>query len=336
MRNALLLSLATLAMSPMALAGESADATLNTVERAPNHRASNGARASSGRSSNNANVRRSSSSRSSSSRTTVVRRSSSSRPVATRTVVRRPTPPRAPPVKVVHTRPAPRVVVHRRPAPQVVVRTPPRRIVVSRPSPAHGVFVYGPRPSTHVNYRSNTPQEVRPADLPKRHVDRDDTFAIGLRSSVLVGGYKGGDAYGDFGLGVNLRYRPVEAFAAELAISHHNEEWNPETQRAQTTGQASGMLFLSPWSRLSPYALAGLTVNGRHIDDDVALAGGDATVKGEGILWGPHAGVGLEIALGENLALDVDARYTAYVNQSSEDISHPGALTVGGGIVAHF
>jgi opacity protein-like surface antigen len=229
------------------------------------------------------------------------------------------TGPRGQPV-----RPAPVTV-----APTRVVTRPVVQPVVVRPY--HGVFVYGPRPTYHRVYRSTPQRVVQDSHLPTRRVDRRQTFGIGVRGGSVVSGYRGGSVFGDFGLGVLGRYRPMEVFGVEVLVSHHNESWDRATERAQTMGQLSGQLFITPWARVSPYVTAGLTGTFRHADRMV-----DFDEYGKRFLFGPHGGVGLEVNVGRHLAIDFEGRMTGYVNVGDDPITPRGAFQGNAAIVAYF
>ena len=279
------------------------------------------------------------------------------RPAPSRVVVRGAPPPRvvvrqAPPPRVV-VAPPPRVVVrtpppvHYRPSRTVVVRgaPPPRPVVVGprmgsttvvvhRARPWHGVFVYGPRPMYHDHYVTPAPQPVEEEHLPDRKVDREGSIAVGVRSGSYLSGYESGSTYGDFGLGLVGRWRPDEAVGLELAFAHHDETWNDQTERSQTLGQGSVMLFANPWGRVQPYVLGGLSVNERNIDDAMYTSRGTPTVRADDPLWGPHAGAGIEFAFGKRAALDLEARYVGWMND--REASLPGALQTGANFLVHF
>jgi len=152
----------------------------------------------------------------------------------------------------------------------------------------------------------------------------------------MMSGYREGSLYGDFGMGLTGRYRPVDFLGLELGISHHNQNFTNTTERSQTLVQGSAEFFLFPGARVQPYALVGMTYNHRALNDQVILAGEEAVVKSNADLFGPHAGLGVEFALGQHIALDIEARYTAYVNKQRDDVSLPGALQTTGGLVFYF
>jgi opacity protein-like surface antigen len=201
------------------------------------------------------------------------------------------------------------------------------------------VFVYGPRPVHHTHYEaapSGRNHQVQKNHLPKRQIDRDDSFAIGIEGGALYSGYVDGISYGDMGLGLSGRYRPEESVGLELELSHWNQTWSAQTERSQTSIAGSVELFAFPWTRVSPYGLVGLTYTDRSILDKNALYDSDAVVESDAAWFGPHAGVGLEFALGDNVALDLEARYTGYVNRDLSDRALPGSLTTGAALMFHF
>jgi hypothetical protein len=277
-------------------------------------------------------------------------------PGATTRTVRPGTPVRPGPVAharpgtVVHTRPGtvahtrPGTVVHTRPG--TVVHTRPGHVVHSRPVhvhtvrythvyPYHGVFVYGPRPVTHVHYvRSGSgPVRVEKQHLPKREIDREHTIALGLKGGSMISGTSDGQLYGDPGLGLVGRYRPAESVALEMALGHHASAY--AGARAQTQLAGSVELFAFPWTRVSPYALAGVTWNGASFADEVWNGNGYDAIRTVDSQWGLHGGLGLELGLGKNFALDFEGRYIGWLDERSVGEA-PGAIQATAGVMFHF
>ncbi len=247
---------------------------------------------------------------------------------------------------------------HARPGTHVTPHRPghrgPTRVVVghARPHvthvrythvrPYHGVFVYGPPPVTHNHYHSrpamapNGQVKVKKSDLPQRFVDRDNSFAIGLKGGSMWSGYFDANAYADAGVGINARYRPDEAIGLDVAIQHHDQTWSPNSERSQTMMSGSVELFAYPWTRVSPYVIGGLTYTSRDIEDEIFQTDRVNLIETGQPLIGPHAGLGVEFALGKTVALDLEARYTGYLNRKPTDASLPGALTTTAGLMFHF
>ncbi len=198
--------------------------------------------------------------------------------------------------------------------------------------PYTGVFVYGPRPVYHGFYgRPAEPVAVQKRHLPERKVDRANSLAVGFRAGSYFGAYDGANAFGDVGVGLAVRYRPVESMGVEVALQGH-----PDQERMHTMASASVAFFAFPWSRFSPYVLAGGSFTDREIRDTIWLDEQVQTVIASDPLMGPHAGIGLELAVGQRLALDVEARYVHYVNLAASDPTLPGALTTQVGAMWHF
>jgi hypothetical protein len=207
----------------------------------------------------------------------------------------------------------------------------------------HGVFVYGPYPWHHHHHHHTVVVEGggsggegpsrEEASEPVRKVDRTRTFAIGVRGGSYLGGYDfAGGGFGDAGLGVAARYRPVEALGLEVSWMHHDQTWDDATERVYQPLQASVQVFGLPWTKVNPYVLAGVTVTGRKIEDNL----GFTTVTESSTLWGPHGGLGLELGLGQKASINFDARYTGYLNKPPGDLTVPGALQGNMGVNFYF
>ncbi len=201
---------------------------------------------------------------------------------------------------------------------------------VPRHSPrywAAGIFVYSPPPRSHrVVVVDGGGNRVKNATTPSRAVDRNNSFSVGLRGGSYVSGYTDGGGYGDMGLGLSLAYRPVEAVGFDLTWMHHSDSWDENTERAQDPISASIELFAFPWTRVSPYGFVGLTVTPRAADDVYPTRTGETIYKANDALFGPHAGLGIEFALGSSAALSFDGRYIGYVDRQEGDTAAPGAL----------
>lgn len=260
--------------------------------------------------------------------TASVRPSAPVRPLAARPVHSRPA--------VVHTRPvhqARPVVVHRRP----VVHT--RTVVYRHVHPYHGVFVYGPRPATHVHYHTDAgPQQVRRVDLPERAVDRNDSLAIGFKGGSMVSSTPDAQVYGDAGLGLVGRYRPAETVALELGVQRHVGALGSDLARSNTQASGSVALFAFPWTRVSPYAIGGVTYNAANVGfggDTLASGGTVGAMRALDAQWGLHGGLGVEFALGDNFALDLEGRYIGWIDERLAGEA-PGALQATAGVLLHF
>lgn len=143
-----------------------------------------------------------------------------------------------------------------------------------------------------------------------------------------MSGYSGDASFGDFGLGLAARYRGNEALGLEVAYGYYNDSFTADAERVTQPVSASVELFAFPWTKASPYALGGLSWTARSYKD--TLPNG-TTDEIKDVQFGPHAGLGLELAVGENSSLNLEGRYTHFVSREEGDDSAPGSLqgTVG-------
>ncbi len=209
---------------------------------------------------------------------------------------------------------------------------------VWRPGHAHswyrGVFVYGPTPvvARPGGGAREAPQPARTV-APKRAVNHEGDLSVGIRGGSYISGYKNGDSFGDAGLGIAARYRPVESVGLELAWTYHDQSWTKGSERIEQPLTASVQLFAFPWTKVNPYALAGLTVTQRNIEEHFDLG---QTYTTNQTLWGPTGGVGIEFGLGKQASLNFDARWTGYVNKPVDDPSVAGAFQGNMGVNVYF
>ncbi|MDP6934603.1 MAG: outer membrane beta-barrel protein, partial [Myxococcota bacterium] len=158
-----------------------------------------------------------------------------------------------------------------------------------------------------------------------RAVDRNSAFSLGVHSGSYVSGYENGEGYSDFGLGLSLGYRPVETLGLELSWEHHSETFDTTTERIAEPLQASVELYAFPWARVSPYVLGGLTWTSRSVRDSWSDGQTQRITDVEDTLFGPHAGLGLEFAIGEQASLEMEGRLVNYLNVADTDASLPAA-----------
>lgn len=202
----------------------------------------------------------------------------------------------------------------------------------------HGVWVYGPSPSHHHHYthydnsgrveKKGTTVSDRP-DLPTRKVDRNDTFSVGFQAGSYVSGFENGYSFGDAGFGVDGSYRPVESVGLELAYTYYDQNFEDDSARQTATLQPSMNLYAVPWKRVSPYLNVGGTMSRRSYEESAGGADVASTA------YGPHAGLGVEFALGEHAAIDLRGQYVHYLNVT-EDPNVPSALQATGGLNFYF
>jgi len=211
-----------------------------------------------------------------------------------------------------------------------------RTVTYRRVYPYHGVFVYGPRPVTHVHYHTTSgPVKVAQKDMPERAINRENALGIGLKGGSMISSTPDGQVYGDPGLGLVGRYRPAESVALEMAVQRHGAAFGPELARTNTQVAGSVELFAYPWTRVSPYALAGVTWNAANMGSEVWTGTGYETVQSVDSQWGLHGGLGVEFALGNNFAFDLEGRYIGWLDERVVGEA-PGALQATAGLMVHF
>jgi len=130
----------------------------------------------------------------------------------------------------------------------------------------------------------------------------------------------------------------AEAVGLEMSYVHHSQSWETETQRLNAPLQASIQLFAFPWTRVSPYFSTGLTWTARNIQDDYYngyLMVNDIAIAND-VLFGPHAGLGVEFAIGDDTALSLEGRIIDYLNIQSYDASAPEAAMGMMGVNVYF
>ena len=216
---------------------------------------------------------------------------------------------------------------------------------VPRYSPRYwgaGVFYYNPPPRRHnvvvVNRSASGASSSQSTTKPTRAVNRDGDIAFGLRGGTYGTEYLGGGGYSDMGVGLTARFRPVESIGLEVAYEHHSQNFEDNTERINNPLQTSVQVYAFPWTRVSPYATLGLTWNNRTITDN--YYNGETfrqeVAQADDTLFGPHAGLGLELALGDSAALNFEGRYINYLNVTQDDVSAPGAVQGTAGLNFYF
>ena len=207
-------------------------------------------------------------------------------------------------------------------------------LMLDQVTPLHGIFLYGPTPSSHSSYTGGDSQKIARRDLPDRQLDRGGSLAVGLLGGAYISSTTDGNSiFGDPGAGLNARFRPVEFLGIQAGVQH-SIGWTAldvgEDLRQATLGTASLQLFAFPWSHVSPFATAGAGVQ----DGGTSLLG-NAESADSPLLWGPHAGLGLEIAIGKSVAIDLDGRYNYLVNAAANG-AVSSVVTTNVGLLFHF
>jgi len=119
----------------------------------------------------------------------------------------------------------------------------------------------------------------------------------------------GGGGFGDAGLGVAARYARSRPWGSKCPWMHHDQTWDEGSERVYQPPPGLGAALRHALrTKVNPYVLAGVTVTGRHVEDRL----GPTVVSEDSTLWGPHAGVGLELGVGRKASINFDVRYTGY------------------------
>ena len=201
-----------------------------------------------------------------------------------------------------------------------------------------GIFVYSPPPPRArvvvVEERDGRARKVE--SRPRRAVDRNGDFGIGVTGGSYMAGYEGGGGFGDMGLGLTAQLRPVEAIGLQVRYAQHSQTWDDGTERINQPLQASVNLYAFPWTRVSPYLSAGLTWNHRDIQDEYWDGFQYRTVQADDTLFGPHGGLGVEFAVGQSAAVNFEADYIGYLNRQPDDPTGPSALQATMGLNFYF
>ena len=156
------------------------------------------------------------------------------------------------------------------------------------------MFVYGPPVVVYDGDGGggHVRHEGEVAAAPKRAVDREGKFSLGLRGGSYLSGFHDGSSYGDAGLGLAARYRPIDPLGFEVQWMYNDATWSKDSARIQQPLTVSAELFAFPWTKVNPYVLAGVTFTDRNIDQPLASG---ASFASEDALWGPTGGVGMGI-----------------------------------------
>jgi opacity protein-like surface antigen len=192
-----------------------------------------------------------------------------------------PPPPRRPRTTITYqaapgAEGAPPVVVYQPPPPVVIVRAPPP------PGPPPGPPPEAPPP---------------PPEPPRR-----SEWGLNLHvEGASIGSGTQGDA-GMGGAGVGIRYKPTRHFGIETDVDVLGGRDYQGGNRSEVALTFNGLFFLNPRSRAQVYLLAGFGWSAAHVTWDSGAPTNDYSY------FGGQAGVGLELRLSRNFALDADVR----------------------------
>ena len=106
------------------------------------------------------------------------------------------------------------------------------------------------------------------------------------------------------------------------------------TAIALIRGDRTALALMLTWVAL--IAAVGLSSMSRELNDTMLDRGQEVTIARSDTVMGPHAGLGMEFALGQSIALDFEARYTGYIGMDPLDDTLAGAFSTNAGLLFHF
>ncbi len=192
------------------------------------------------------------------------------------------------------------------PPPPPPARRPRGTIIYRAPAGADGVppvVVYQPPPPPPVVVVRPSPEDAPPypPPPPPDHVHHSE-WGLNLHiEGASIGSGSQGDA-GMGGGGVGLRYKPTRHFGIETDVDVLGGHDYQGGNRSEVALTFNGLLFLNPQSRAQIYLLAGFGWSAAHVNWDSGAPPNDYSY------FGGQAGVGLELRLTRNFALNTDVR----------------------------
>lgn len=133
-------------------------------------------------------------------------------------------------------------------------------------------------------------------------------FSIGGRATYLDPTGGNGNWFG----GTQVRWYALRFFAVEGSADYRTTDFASSNRTDYYPVQVSGLFYLLPGKRLSPFLLGGVGWYYSHVARDGAP---DSTKT----RFGPHVGGGLQLMLTENFSIDGSYRYIWLNNQSASD-----------------
>jgi hypothetical protein len=216
----------------------------------------------------------------------------------------------------------------------------------SEPPPAGAEGEWGTPPSTGgkppiVVY---TPEDEREGAeqgslIERRRAHPSSPWGMNVRLEGVLMGHRArhGDA-GMGGLGVSLRYQPVQTFAVDLGLDLLGGTDYNGFDRSELMWSLSGLFFFNPRMPVKVYALAGLNMS--VADVEVVYDDGVRDHQGWNY-FGGQLGLGLQAELSPHLALNFDligflrGRTDSLARREPEFIDSHGRVTntSGGGLL---
>ena len=198
-----------------------------------------------------------------------------------------------------------------------------------------GFYFFGIRPPQPSAPAATTPPpRLQRPDF--RHVRQ---YSLGVTAGSYTGAYIDGTVYNDPGLRFSLSYRNAPVLGAEMSVGFFGTNMRLDGMGTDTRSdipiQMSAVLHLFPRYPIQPYVLFGATGDLRtyrkYTGDDFGGLYNEFRV-------GPHAGLGAEFLVGQNLSITVDARsiYYTLIDRRAEGQTFQNDMTVTGGLNFYF
>lgn len=193
--------------------------------------------------------------------------------------------------------------------------------VYAPPSPTKTVVVHGRSAPAAPSVAVEPEAEAKPS---LRAVDRSGQVMLGVRAAAVASDLD----TPVLGLGLGLGFRPVESVGLEIAGTVHGG--GPEDGiGTEVPIQVSANLYAFSWTRVSPYLTGGWAWNVRDVHE------AESALRRQ-TLHGPHAGLGLELALGQGAAFHIEGTATGYLDPAGQVVIGAGALQATGGLNLYF
>lgn len=196
--------------------------------------------------------------------------------------------------------------------------------------PAQYALVTAPRPAAAG--ASTTSEQVAPS-APAR-----GRWGAGLGLALLHSAYKGSEGswtgnWTDPGMALDLSYRATPLFSGEVVLAGY---FDPQQERRHALAQASARVHAQTGDEgLSPYLAAGFTWMQRSVVDDYWDGTDPTHYETARPGYGPHVGLGIEIALATSWYIDLDVRSVFDVSRGG-GAALPFALQTGFALARRF
>ncbi len=141
-------------------------------------------------------------------------------------------------------------------------------------------------------------------------LDEVDKGSLSIGGRAMYFDPRGGT--GNWFGGVQIRAHLLPAFAVEGSADYRTNDFASANRTDWFPAQVSGLLYLFPGKRLSPYAVGGVGWYYAHVARENAP---DSTT----VQFGPHVGGGLQFMVTDRLSIDGSYRFVWLDKQSPQE-----------------